>query len=97
MMTNPKDFISIGLLNVTERDSYLDNYNCNFAMKCVVVLLVALAAVVSGFQYTEEWEAWKKEHGRVYESDEIELEHADIIHVVYIVHCSKCIVHGTHA
>ena len=42
-------------------------------MKCVVVLLVALAAVVSGFQYIEEWEAWKKEHGRVYESDEIEL------------------------
>ena len=42
-------------------------------MKCVVVLLVALAAAaVSGFQYTEEWEAWKEEHGKVYESDEIE-------------------------
>ena len=42
-------------------------------MKCTVVLLVALAtAAVSGFQYTEEWEAWKKEHGRVYESDDIE-------------------------
>ena len=41
-------------------------------MKCSFVLLVALAAAVSGFQYTKEWEAWKKEHGRVYESDEIE-------------------------
>lgn len=42
-------------------------------MKCVVVLLVALAAAVSGFQYAKEWEAWKEEHGRVYESDDIEL------------------------
>ena len=43
-------------------------------MKFNVVLLVALAAAaaVTGFQHTEEWEAWKKEHGRVYESDEIE-------------------------
>lgn len=43
-------------------------------MKCVVVLLVVLiAAAVSGFQYTVEWEAWKKKHGRIYESNEIEL------------------------
>ena len=44
-------------------------------MKCVVVLLISLAAVhvVSAFQYTEEWEAWKKEYGRSYESADIEL------------------------
>ena len=36
------------------------------------MLLVVLAAAVSGFQYTEQWEAWKKEHGRVYGSDAIE-------------------------
>ena len=44
-------------------------------MKCVVVLLMSLAAVhvVSAFQYTEEWEAWKKEYGRSYESADIEL------------------------
>ena len=42
-------------------------------MKCVVVLLVGIAAVVSGFQYTKEWEEWKKEHSRVYESDDAEV------------------------
>ena len=36
------------------------------------MLLVGLAAVVSGFQYTNEWKEWKKDHGRVYESDDIE-------------------------
>ena len=44
-------------------------------MKCVIVLLLllSLGAVVSAFQYTEEWEAWKKEYGRSYESADIEL------------------------
>ena len=37
------------------------------------MLLVALAAAVSGFQYTEEFEAWKERYGRFYESDEVEL------------------------
>ena len=48
----------------------LDKFHVAFrrlaTMKCVVVLLVALAAAVSGFQYAKEWEAWKEEHGRVY-------------------------------
>ena len=42
-------------------------------MRTAVILLVGIAAVVSGFQYTKEWEEWKKEHGRAYESDDIEL------------------------
>ena len=44
-----------------------------FRMKSAIVLLVALATAVSGFQYAEEFEAWKEKHGRFYESDEVEL------------------------
>lgn len=47
-------------------------------MKCEFVLLAALAVLATGFQYTEEWKAWKKEYGRTYRSDEVEL-HRHII------------------
>lgn len=42
-------------------------------MKCTVVLLVLLVGAVMSFEYTEEWEAWKREHGKKYESAEVEL------------------------
>ena len=31
------------------------------------------AVVLSGFQYAEEFKAWKEKYGRFYESDEVEL------------------------
>ena len=62
------------------------------AMKSVVVLLVGLAVVVSGFQYTEEWEAWKKEHSRVYESDDIELRR----HIIWESNMQFVTEHNAH-
>ena len=62
-------------------------------MKCVVVLLVALAAAVSGFQYTGEWEAWKEENGKVYESDDIELRR----HIIWESNMQFVKEHNAHA
>lgn len=43
-----------------------------------VLLVLTLVAAATAFQYTAEWELWKKEHGRDYASDEEEL-HRHII------------------
>jgi len=43
-------------------------------MKLVVLLLLAVVATANAkFQFTEEWELWKKDHGKEYSSDEEEL------------------------
>ena len=63
-------------------------------MKSVVVLLVSsLAAVASGFQYTNEWKEWKKDHGRVYESDDIE----HLRHTIWETNMQFVIKHNAHA
>ena len=37
-----------------------------------LLLLTLVAAATATFQFTAEWELWKREHGRDYDSDEVE-------------------------
>jgi len=44
-------------------------------MKVLVLLSVAaLAAAAAKFEFLEEWEAWKEQHGKGYQSERDELE-----------------------
>lgn len=44
-------------------------------MKILVLLsVVALAAAAAKFEFLEEWETWKEQHGKGYQSEREELE-----------------------
>jgi len=44
-------------------------------MKILVLLsIVALAAAAAKFEFLEEWETWKEQHGKGYQSEQEELE-----------------------
>ena len=49
------------------------------AMKASVFVLLSLTvALVSSFEYSTEWEAWKAQHGKKYASKELELVRQEI-------------------
>ena len=49
--------------------------NCHGKMRLLVFLsVVALAAAAAKFEFLEEWEMWKEQHGKGYQSEREELE-----------------------
>nr|CAI43320.1 cathepsin L [Lubomirskia baikalensis]CAI46307.1 cathepsin L [Lubomirskia baikalensis] len=58
-----------------------------------VLILLALVAAATAFDFPEEWESWKKEHGKVYNSDREELTR----HIIWQANRKYVDEHNAHA